>query len=170
MSINLEKAYFKKLEEYVGKKLNIVSNKNEITIIYDVETSYVLQEEKEIFYFYCIQRNERIKIAEYYSEKEMETNFAIAIKGFFSEGIDYSGLEKIEGVVKLSDVNEIMKVHIGESYYSIMNPQKLKINLEEKGQINIIFICLDQMVNVSISKKMKKLRLGLRGFIMKRCI
>ena len=72
MSINLEKAYFKKLEEYVGKKLNIVSNKNEITIIYDVETSYVLQEEKEIFYFYCIQRNERIKIAEYYSEKEME--------------------------------------------------------------------------------------------------
>lgn len=170
MSINLEKAYFKKLEEYVGKKLNIVSNENEITIIYDVETSYVLQEEKEIFYFYCIQRNERIKIAEYYSEKEMETNFAIAIKGFFSEGIDYSGLEKIEGVVKLSDVNEIMKVHIGESYYSIMNPQKLKINLEEKGEINIIFICLDQMVNVSISKKMKKLRLGLRGFIMKRCI
>lgn len=110
MSINLEKAYFKKLEEYVGKKLNIISNENEITIIYDVETSYVLQE-----------------------EKEMETNFAIAIKGFFSEGIDYSGLEKIEGVVKLSDVNEIMKVHIGESYYSIMNPQKLKINLEEKG-------------------------------------
>lgn len=170
MSINLEKAYFKKLEEYVGKKLNIVSNENEITIIYDVETSYVLQEEKEIFYFYCIQRNERIKIAEYYSEKEMETNFAIAIKGFFSEGIDYSGLEKIEGVVKLSDVNEIMKVHIGESYYSIMNPQKLKINLEEKGQINIIFICLDQMVNVSISKKMKKLRLCLKDFIMKRCI
>ena len=133
MSIDLEKAYFKKLEEYVGKKINIVSNENEIRIIYDVETSYVLQEEKEIFYFYCIQRNERIKIAEYYSEKEMETNFAIAIKGFFSEGIDYSGLEKIEGVVKLSDVNEIMKVHIGESYYSIMNPQKLKINLEEKG-------------------------------------
>ena len=91
MSINLKKVYFKKLEEYVGKKLNIVSNENEITIIYDVETSYVLQEEKEIFYFYCIQRNERIKIAEYYSEKEMETNFAIAIKGFFSEGIDYSG-------------------------------------------------------------------------------
>ena len=72
MSINLKKVYFKKLEEYVGKKLNIVSNENEITIIYDVETSYVLQEEKEIFYFYCIQRNERIKIAEYYSEKEME--------------------------------------------------------------------------------------------------
>ena len=82
MSINLKKVYFKKLEEYVGKKLNIVSNKNEITIIYDVETSYVLQEEKEIFYFYCIQRNEGIKIAEYYSEKEMETNFAIAIKVF----------------------------------------------------------------------------------------
>ena len=79
MSINLKKVYFKKLEEYVGKKLNIVSNENEITIIYDVETSYVLQE-----------------------EKEMETNFAIAIKGFFSEGIDYSGLEKIEGVVKLN--------------------------------------------------------------------
>lgn len=91
------------------------------------------KKKKKYFYFYCIQRNERIKIAEYYSEKEMETNFAIAIKGFFSEGIDYSGLEKIEGVVKLSDVNEIMKVHIGESYYSIMNPQKLKINLEEKG-------------------------------------
>ena len=50
MSINLKKVYFKKLEEYVRKKLNIVSNENEITIIYDVETSYVLQEEKEIFY------------------------------------------------------------------------------------------------------------------------
>ena len=124
MSINLKKVYFKKLEEYVGKKLNIVSNENEITIF---------QEKKERFYLYRIQRNERIKIAEYYSEKEMETNFAIAIKGFFSEGIDYSGSEEIEGVVKLSDVNEIMKLHIGESYYSIMNPQKLKINLEEKG-------------------------------------
>ena len=78
-------------------------------------------------------RNGQLYRYEYYSEKEMETNFAIAIKGFFSEGIDYSGLEKIEGVVKLSDVNEIMKLHIGESYYSIMNPQKLKINLEEKG-------------------------------------
>ena len=62
-----------------------------------------MQEEKEIFYFYCIQRNERIKIAEYYSEKEMETNFAIAIKGFFSEGIDYSGLEKDHGS-KIVDV------------------------------------------------------------------
>lgn len=30
MSINLKKVYFKKLEEYVGKKLNIVSNKNKI--------------------------------------------------------------------------------------------------------------------------------------------
>lgn len=36
MSIDLEKAYFKKLEKYVGKKLNIVSNKSEITVIYDV--------------------------------------------------------------------------------------------------------------------------------------
>lgn len=125
MSINLKKVYFKKLEEYVGKKLNIVSNENEITIIYDVETSYVLQEEKEIFYFYCIQRNERIKIAEYYSEKEMETNFAIAIKGFFSEGIDYSGSEEIEGVVKLSDVNEIMKLHIGEKL--LLNYESTKI-------------------------------------------
>ena len=65
-----------------GIEEKYISNENEITIIYDVETSYVLQEEKEIFYFYCIQRNERIKIAEYYSEKEMETNFAIAIKVF----------------------------------------------------------------------------------------
>ena len=29
MSINLKKVYFKKLEEYVGKKLNIVSNRSE---------------------------------------------------------------------------------------------------------------------------------------------
>ena len=134
MSIDLEKAYFKKLEEYVGKKLNIVSNKSEITVIYDVETSYVLKEEKKLSYsFYYMQRNECIKIAEYHSEQEMKINFAIAIKGFFSEGIDYSGSEEIEGVVKLSDVNEIMKLHIGKSYYSIMNPKKLKINLEEKG-------------------------------------
>lgn len=134
MSIDLEKAYFKKLEKYVGKKINIVSNESEITVIYDVETSYVLKEEKKLFYsFYCMQRNEYIKIAEYHSEQEMKINFAIAIKGFFSEGIDYSGSEKIEGVVKLSDVNEIMKLHIGKSYYSIMNPKKLKINLEEKG-------------------------------------
>lgn len=57
MSIDLEKAYFKKLEKYVGKKINIVSNENEIRIIYDVETSYVLQEEKEIFYFYCNKKS-----------------------------------------------------------------------------------------------------------------
>lgn len=65
--------------------------------------------------------------------KRNGNKFCNCNKSFFSEGIDYSGLEKIEGVVKLSDVNEIMKLHIGESYYSIMNPQKLKINLEEKG-------------------------------------
>lgn len=73
-------------------------------------------------------------------------------------------------MVKLSDVNEIMKLHIGESYYSIMNPQKLKINLEEKGSNKYNIYLLGPMVNVSISKKMKKLRLCLRGFIMKRCI
>mgnify|MGYP003265659695 CR=1 FL=1 len=41
MSINLKKVYFKKLEEYVGKKLNIVSNENEITIIYDLSLIHI---------------------------------------------------------------------------------------------------------------------------------
>ena len=42
MSIDLEKAYFKKLEKYVGKKINIVSNENEIN--YEEETSKYKEE------------------------------------------------------------------------------------------------------------------------------
>lgn len=145
MSINLEKVYLKKLEEYVGKTLNIVSNESEITVIYDVETSYVLKEEKLFYSFYCMQRNECIKIAEYHSEQEMKKKFAIAIKGFFGEEIDYSGSEEMEDTEKLSDVNKIMKSHIGERYYSIMNPQKLKINLEQKeaNKYNIYLLGAD---------------------------
>ena len=43
MSIDLEKAYFKKLEKYVGKKINIVSNESEITVIYELN---IIQKKK----------------------------------------------------------------------------------------------------------------------------
>lgn len=135
MNINFEEMYLEKLQKYVGRKLNIIQKENEIKIIYDVETSYVLKENHNKQYsFYSIQRNELMEIAEYYSEEEMKREFAIAIKGFFSEEIDYSGANKLETAKEMSVVKGVMESQIGNEYYSIGQSQEMKINLEQKGE------------------------------------
>lgn len=135
MNINFEEMYLEKLQKYVGRKLNIIQKENEIEIIYDVETSYVLKENHNKQYsFYSIQRNEIMEIAEYYSEEEMKREFAIAIKGFFSEEIDYSGSDELETAKEMSVVKGVMESRIGNEYYSVGESQEMKINLEQKGE------------------------------------
>ena len=41
MSINLDDEYLKKLEKYVGKKLDIIKEENEIEFYEDVEIHYI---------------------------------------------------------------------------------------------------------------------------------
>lgn len=143
MNVSLEKVYLENLEKYVGKKLNIIQKENKIKIIDDVEMSYMIQGEANGHYlFYSIERNQPVKIAEYYSEEEMKRGFAIAIKGFFNDEIDYSGADELETLMEVSIVEKVMESHIGSKYFSIMNPQKMKINLEvkEKNKYNIYLL------------------------------
>lgn len=134
MSIYLEESYIEKLEKYVGKKLNIVQKEKEINVIADAESQYVLKEEDDHFSFYSIQRNQISIIDEYYSEEEMRRMFAITMRGFLGKEIDYSRAEEMEKVEDISEVERLMGLYVGNEYYSIMKPEKKKINLEISGK------------------------------------
>lgn len=142
MSIYLEESYIEKLEKYVGRKLNIIQREKEINVICDAESQYVLKEEDNHFSFYSIQRNQISKIGEYYSEEEMRRMFAITMRGFLGKEIDYSKAEEMEKIESISDVERMMELYVGKEYYSIMKPEKKKINLEisEKKDYNIYLL------------------------------
>ena len=138
----LDDVYFEKLEKYVGKKLKIFKGENEIEFYDDVEIQYILEEKNNIYSFYIVERGKRAKLAEYFSEKEMKQRLAITIKGLFGEKTDYSNLEKFRNIKKLEEGKKLMSIYVEPEYYSIMNPEVMKINLEEgkKDRYNIYFL------------------------------
>lgn len=143
MSINLDDIYFEKLEKYVGKELNIFKEKNEIEFYADVEIQYILEEKDKIYSFYIVERGKRSKLAEYFSEKEMKQELALTIKGLFGEKIDYSNLKRFRNINSLDEGKRLMSIYVESEYYSIMNPEIMKINLEnarEEYKYNIYFL------------------------------
>lgn len=143
MSINLDDIYFEKLEKYVGKELNIFKEKNEIEFYADVEIQYILEEKDKIYSFYIVERGKRSKLAEYFSEKEMKQELALTIKGLFGEKIDYNILEKCRNIKNLEEGKKLMDMYVESEYYSIMNPEAMKINLEngeEEYRYSIYFL------------------------------
>ena len=141
MSINLDDEYLKKLEEYVGKKLEIFKEENEIKFYADWEMHYILEEKDNIYSFYKVERGKRSKLAEYFSEKKMKQRLAINIKGLFGEKIDYSKPKEFNNIKNLEDGKKLIAVYIEPEYYSIMNPEAMKINLEkEKEKYHINFL------------------------------
>ena len=139
----LDDIYFEKLEKYVGKKLKIFKGENEIEFYADVEIQYILEEKDKIYSFYIVERGKRSKLAEYFSEKEMKRNLAINIGGLFGETIDYNKSEEFNNIKDLKEGKKLMELYIEPEYYSIMNPQALKINLEqgeEKDTYNIYIL------------------------------
>lgn len=143
MSLNLERAYIENLKKYVGKDLNIIESENRIEVIRDNEIQYILENDLNSNYvFYCVERGKKITIGRYFTEMEMRRKFAIAIKGFFGEKINYNNGDKFEEAKNIIEVENLMSLYVGEEYYSIMNPKKMKINLEEeeKGKYSIYLL------------------------------
>ncbi len=143
MSINLDDEYLKKLEKYVGKKLDIIKEENEIEFYEDVEIHYILEEKDKIYSFYIVERGKRSKLAEYFSEKEMKQELALTIKGLFGEKIDYNNLKRFRNINSLDEGKKLMSIYVESEYYSIMNPEIMKINLEnarEEYKYNIYFL------------------------------
>ena len=143
MSINLDDEYLKKLEKYVGKKLEIFKEENEIKFYEDVEIHYILEEKDKIYSFYIVERGKRSKLAEYFSEKEMKQELALTIKGLFGEKIDYNNLKRFRNINSLDEGKKLMSIYVESEYYSIMNPEIMKINLEnarEEYKYNIYFL------------------------------
>ena len=135
MSFDLEKSYIEKLKKYVGKDFNIVESENRIEVIQDGEIQYILEKNlKSNYVFYCVERGRKIVIGEYFSEIEMRRKFAIALNGFLGEKINYSNGDEFQEVQGITEVEKLMNLYVGKEYYSIMNPKKMKINLEEEGK------------------------------------
>lgn len=161
MSINLDDTYFKKLEKYVGKKLEIFKEDNEIKFYADWEMHYILEEKDNIYSFYKVERGKRSKLADYFSEKKMKQRLAINLKGLFGEGekIDYSKSREFNNIKKLEDGKKLMAIYIEPKYYSIMNPEAMKINLDkEKEKYHIYFLndsgekqYLEKNINISFA-------------------
>ena len=143
MIICLNDIYFETLEKYVGKKLDIIKGENTIKFYDDVEIQYILEEKDKIYSFYIVERGKRSKLAEYFSEKEMKQELALTIKGLFGEKIDYNILEKCRNIKNLEEGKKLMDMYVESEYYSIMNPEIMKINLEnarEEYKYNIYFL------------------------------
>jgi len=141
MIICLNDIYFETLEKYVGKKLDIIKGENTIKFYDDVEIQYILEEKDKIYSFYIVERGKRSKLAEYFSEREMKRELALTIKAFLGEEIDYSKSKEFDNIKNLEECKKLMNRYIEREYYSIMNPEAMKINLEkEKDKYNIYFL------------------------------
>jgi len=143
MIICLDDIYFETLEKYVGKKLDIIKGENTIKFYDDVEIQYILEEKDKIYSFYIVERGKRSKLAEYFSEREMKRELALTIKAFFGEKTDYGDLKKFRNISSLEEGKKLMSIYIESEYYSIMNSEAMKINLEnaeEKNRYNIYFL------------------------------
>lgn len=131
MGLNLDSLYISNLKRYVGVELKIKQGKNNIEIIQDNELQYSLENKIDNSYsLFYIERGKRIKIAQYSSELEMKRKFAIAIRGLIGKKICYGNEDDFENAQNIIEVERLMTLHIGKEYYSIMNPEKMKINLE----------------------------------------
>jgi len=141
MIICLNDIYFETLEKYVGKKLDIIKGENTIKFYDDVEIQYILEEKDKIYSFYIVERGKRSKLADYFSEREMKRELALTIKAFLGEEIDYSKSKEFDNIKNLEECKKLMNRYIEREYYSIMNPEAMKINLEkEKDKYNIYFL------------------------------
>lgn len=143
MEFILDIFYIEKLEEYIGKKIKIINQRNTIKVIKDVEMQYILEEDTPNHYsFYCVERGKPSLIANYSSVIKMKRNFAIIMKGILGDSLDYSKLEKFRQVNDRTELEKLMELYIGKEYYSIIKPEKRKINLEytREGKYNIYLL------------------------------
>ena len=141
MSLILDKLYICNLEKYVGIKLKIIQKENNTEIIQDSELRYSLELKTDnIYIFSCIERGEKIKICEYSSELEMKRKLAISIRGFMGEKINYINGDDFENTKNIVELDKLMNLYIGEKYYSISNPQTMKINLEVSNNKYSIYL------------------------------
>ncbi|GAA0086259.1 hypothetical protein UT300007_26980 [Clostridium sp. CTA-7] len=135
MSLNLEKSYIDNLIKYVGKDFKIFEYENRIEIMQEYEIKYILENDlNSIYRFSCVERGESLEIEKYFSEQEMKRKFAITINGLIGQKIDYKNGEKFEEAKSITEVEKLMDLYVGKEYYSIMNAQKMKINLEKNGE------------------------------------
>lgn len=147
MSFNLEKSYIENLKKYVGKDLNIIESENRIEVIQDSEIQYILEKNsKNNYIFYCMERGIKFILGEYLLEIEMRRKFAIAINGFLGEKINYNNGDEFQEGKDIVEIEKLMNLYVGKEYYSIKNPKKMKMNLEEeeeKGKYSIYLLGLN---------------------------
>lgn len=138
--------YIKKLEKYIGRKIKIINQRNKVKVIEDVEMQYILEEDTPNHYsFYCVERGKPSLIANYSSAIKMKRNFAIIMKGRLGDSLDYSKLEEFRQVEDRTELEKLMELYIGKEYYSIIKPEKRKINLEyTKDQKYNIYVLWDE--------------------------
>lgn len=135
MSLNLQKSYIDNLRKYVGKDFKIFEYENRIEVMQDNEIKYILENDLNNCYrFFFLERGQSFEIEKYFSEQEMKRKFAISINGLIGEKIDYKNGERFEEAKSIIEVEKLMDLYIGKEYYSIMNAQKMKINLEKNRE------------------------------------
>lgn len=145
MSLKLDSLYLGNLKKYVGIDLKITQGKNNLEIIQDNELQYGLEINIDNSYsFYYLERGKRVEISHYSSELEMKRKFAISIKGLMGEKISYKNGDDLENAKDTLEVEKLMDLYVGKEYYSIMNPQKMKINLEFNNTNRYSIYLLDQ--------------------------
>lgn len=129
----LDKEYLRKLNQYIGKNIDILEKPNELIIYYDVETRYILKKDKRQYILLIEIRNSRQKLAIFCTELEMKRKFALCIKSIFGTSIEYPYTEKIEATSDINSLNKLINKYLKSDFFSINCLQKNKINLEKRA-------------------------------------
>lgn len=129
----LAKEYLKRLNQYVGKDIDILENSNELTIYYDVETKYILKKNQTNYKLFVEIRNARQEMETFSTELEMKRKFALWMKGIFGPSIEYPRTEEVEAASDMISLSNMINKYIESDFFSINCLQKNKINLEKRA-------------------------------------
>ena len=132
----LEKEYWENVEKFVGNRIEMEHLGDGVEFIANAEIKYRLIEISPNNYaFQIIERGQKRWEVEYKSNLEMKRRLALTLKGYFGKGMDYSKSKEFRGIKRndLEKVEELMKSYIDKDFFSINQPEILKVNLEQIG-------------------------------------
>ncbi len=144
--MDIDDIYIEQLKKYLGENAKIFRREKGIEVFHtrDIEIQYLLENTEKGYALSLIERGvKRYTMVEYFleSEKEIKRKLALTLKTHFEEEIDYKKWQGFHEIKNFEECKKQMNLYLEPEYYSIMQPQARKFNLEkEQEQYNIYFL------------------------------
>ena len=128
--------YIGQLEQYIGTNLKYEIINHLIKMYIDNEIYFTFNSINLNIYLY--ERDIKIELAHFETEKLVKANFAMLIRNSLKNGNNYINPEEIEKCSNLEELKRICKIHLNEQYYSIGSVQAGKVSIILDGEYEIL--------------------------------